>query len=109
MNSRDEYFLKHYYLINDIIAQVTITDDKLKNILLQYQYNYIKNWTKCKIKKFYSSEYKSWEPFTEIPKEYQLLLNFYFEFDINKNASGINNDDFLKIFENFEKIKHDFV
>ena len=108
MNSRDEYFLKHYYLINDIIAQVTITDDKLKNILLQYQYNYIKNWTKCKIKKFYSSEYKSWEPFTEIPKEYQLLLNFYFEFNINKNALGVNNDDFLKIFENFEKIKNDF-
>ena len=107
MNSKIEYFLNNYYLINGILAQLTINGDKFKNILLQYQQNYIKNWTKNKIKKFYSSEYKSWDPLTEIPKEYQSLLNFYFDFDINKNALGSNTNDFLKVMENFEKIKND--
>ena len=107
MNSKIEYFLNNYYLINGILAQLTINGDKFKNILLQYQQNYIKNWTKNKIKKFYSSEYKSWDPLTEIPKEYQSLLNFYFDFDINKNALGTNTNDFLKVMENFEKIKND--
>ena len=107
MNSKIEYFLNNYYLINGLLAQLTINGDKFKNILLQYQQNYIKNWTKNKIKKFYSSEYKSWDPLTEIPKEYQSLLNFYFDFDINKNALGTNTNDFLKVMENFEKIKND--
>ena len=107
MNSKIEYFLNNYYLINGILAQLTINGDKFKNILLQYQQNYIKNWTKNKIKKFYSSEYKSWDPLTEIPIEYQSLLNFYFDFDINKNALGSNTNDFLKVMENFEKIKND--
>ena len=107
MNSKIEYFLNNYYLINGLLAQLTINGDKFKNILLQYQQNYIKNWTKNKIKKFYSSEYKSWDPLTEIPKEYQSLLNFYFDFDINKNALGSNTNDFLKVMENFEKIKND--
>ena len=108
MNSKNEFFLKNYYLINDLMAQLTINDDKLKNIVLEYQQNYLRNWTEYKLDKFTSGEYESWDPLTDVPQEYQLLLNFYFDFDVNKNALGGNPNNFLKILENFEKNKNDY-
>ena len=108
MNSKNEYFLKIFYTINDLMAQVTSKEDKLKNILIEYQHNYIRNWTKYKLEQFSSDEYKSWDPLIEIPQEYQLLLNFYFDFDINKNALGTNSSEFLKNLDNYEKIKNDY-
>ena len=108
MNSKNEIFLKNYYLISDLMAQLTINDDKLKNILLEYQQNYLRNWTEYKLDKFDSGEYESWDPLMEVPQDSQILLNFYFDFDINKNALGANSNNFLKILENYEKIKNDY-
>ena len=108
MNSKNDNFLKSYYLINDLMNQITSDDDKLKNTLLEYQHNYINNWTKYEINKFSSPEYGSWDPLTDIPQEYQLLLNFYFDYDINKNALGSNSNEFLKKLYSFEKNKKDF-
>ena len=108
MNSKNDIFLKNYYLINDIMNQITLNDDKMKNALLEYQHNYINNWTKYKINQLSSPEYGSWDPLTDIPQESQNLLNFYFEYDINKNALGANSNDFLIKLENFEKGKKEY-
>jgi hypothetical protein len=108
MNSNDETFLSNYYLINDLMSQITSNDDKMKNILYEYEHNYIKNWTKNKINKFSTKEYESWEPLQDIPKEYQLLLNFYFDFDLKTNAIGANYNDYQEKSENFEKIKNEY-
>ena len=108
MNSNDETFLSNYYLINDLMSQITSNDDKMKNILYEYEHNYIKNWTKNKINKFSTKEYESWEPLQDIPKEYQLLLNFYFDFNLKTNAIGANYNDYQEKSENFEKIKNEY-
>jgi hypothetical protein len=108
MNSNDETFLSNYYLINDLMSLITSNDDKMKNILYEYEHNYIKNWTKNKINKFSTKEYESWEPLQDIPKEYQLLLNFYFDFDLKTNAIGANYNDYQEKSENFEKIKNEY-
>ena len=105
MNSKNDIFLRNYYLINDLMNQVISTDDKMKNILLEYQQNYIRNWVKHKLYKFSTLEYQSWDTLQEVPHESQLLLDFYFDFDINKNTLGQNFNDFQTKLENFEKIK----
>ena len=105
MNSKNDIFLKNYYLINDLMNQVISTDEKMKNTLLEYQHNYILNWLKYKEDKFTTTEYQSWDPLQEVPQESQLLLNFYFDFDIDKNSLGQNYNDFQKKLENFERIK----
>ena len=109
MNSKNDIFLKNYYLINDLMMQIISNDDKMKNILQEYMNMYIRNWTKYKQDKFSSSEFQSWEPLPEIPKEYQILINFYFDFDLNKYAIGTNSDDFPKKLENFEKMKDEYL
>jgi len=106
MNAPINKFLQNYYLINELIEPIISSDEKNKNILWEYQNNYIRNWTKIKINKFSESYYKSWDPLPEVPYESQLLLNFYFDFDINNNI--IENNNFQKALENFEKIKNDF-
>jgi hypothetical protein len=90
------------------MSLITSNDDKMKNILYEYEHNYIKNWTKNKINKFSTKEYESWEPLQDIPKEYQLLLNFYFDFDLKTNAIGANYNDYQEKSENFEKIKNEY-
>jgi hypothetical protein len=82
------------------------SDEKNKNILCEFQNNYLKNWTKNKINKFSESYYKSWEPLSKVSYKTQLLLNFYYDFDISKNV--IEDNNFQKALENFEKIKNDF-
>jgi hypothetical protein len=109
MNSKNDIFLKNYYLINDLMMQIISNDDKMKNILQEYMNMYIRNWTKYKQDKFSSSEFQSWEPLPEIPKEYQILINFYFDFDLNKYAIGTNSDEFPKKLENFEKMKDEYL
>ena len=106
LNSSINKFLKNYYLINDLIEPIKSSDEKNKNILWEFQNNYIKNWAKNKINKFSEPYYKSWDPLSEVPYETQLLLNFYFDFDINKFINQENN--FEKNLENFEKAKTDF-
>ena len=108
MNSKNEIFLKNYYLVNDLMNQIITNDDKMKNILNDYMHSYIKNWTKYKINKFSSKEYESWEPLQDVPHEYQLLLNFYFDFDLNNNALGANYNNYQEKYENFEKKKNDY-
>jgi hypothetical protein len=108
MNSKNDNFLKNYYLITEIMNQITLNDDKMKNSLLEYQQSYINNWTKYKINQLSSPEYGSWEPLTDIPQESQNLLNFYFDYDINKNALGANSNDFLIRLEKFEKDKKEY-
>ena len=75
-------------------------------MLWEYQNNYLRNWTKNKINKFSESYYQSWDPLPEVPYSTQLLLNFYYDFDICKNV--IEDNNFQKALENFEKIKNDF-
>ena len=106
MNAPINKFLQNYYLINELIEPIISSDEKNKSMLWEYQNNYIRNWTKIKINKFSESYYKSWDPLQEVPYESQLLLNFYFDFDINNNI--IENNNFQKALENFEKIKNDF-
>ena len=106
MNAPINKFLQNYYLINELIVPIISSDEKNKSMLWEYQNNYIRNWTKIKINKFSESYYKSWDPLPEVPYESQLLLNFYFDFDINNNI--IENNNFQKALENFEKIKKDF-
>ena len=106
MNAPINKFLQNYYLINELIEPIISSDEKNKSMLWEYQNNYIRNWTKIKINKFSESYYKSWDPLPEVPYESQLLLNFYFDFDINNNI--IENNNFQKALENFEKIKNDF-
>ena len=106
MNAPINKFLQNYYLINELIEPIISSDEKNKSMLWEYQNNYIRNWTKTKINKFSESYYKSWDPLPEVPYESQLLLNFYFDFDINNNI--IENNNFQKALENFEKIKNDF-
>ena len=106
MNAPINKFLQNYYLINELIEPIISSDEKNKSMLWEYQNNYIRNWTKIKINKFSESYYKSWDPLPEVPYESQLLLNFYFDFDINNNI--IENNNFQKSLENFEKIKNDF-
>lgn len=106
MNAPINKFLQNYYLINELIEPIISSDEKNKSMLWEYQNNYIRNWTKNKINKFSESYYKSWDPLPEVPYESQLLLNFYFDFDINNNI--IENNNFQKALENFEKIKNDF-
>jgi hypothetical protein len=106
MNAPINKFLQNYYLINELIEPIISCDEKNKSMLWEYQNNYIRNWTKIKINKFSESYYKSWDPLPEVPYESQLLLNFYFDFDINNNI--IENNNFQKALENFEKIKNDF-
>jgi len=106
MNAPINKFLQNYYLINELIEPIISSDEKNKSILWEYQNNYIRNWTKIKINKFSESYYKSWDPLPEVPYESQLLLNFYFDLDINNNI--IENNNFQKALENFEKIKNDF-
>ena len=106
MNAPINKFLQNYYLINELIEPIISSDEKNKSMLWEYQNNYIRNWTKTKINKFSESYYKSWDPLPEVPYESQLLLNFYFDFDINNNI--IENNNFQKALENFEKIKYDF-
>ena len=101
-------FLENYYLVNDLIEQIETDDEKNKNMLLEYQNNFIKNWLNNKLNKFNESYYKSWDPLQEVPYESQLLLNFYFDFDLNSNAIDTNWKDFQKVSENFEKLKDDF-
>ena len=108
MNSSEETFLNNYYLINDLMNQIISNDDKMKNTLNEYENNYIKNWTKKKINKFSTTLYESWEPLQDIPQKYQLLLNFYFDFDLNANAIGTNYNDYQQKLENFEKMKNDY-
>ena len=52
MNSKNDIFLKNYYLINDLMMQIISNDDKMKNILQEYMNMYIRNWTKYKQDKF---------------------------------------------------------
>jgi hypothetical protein len=106
MNAPINKFLQNYYLINELIEPIISSDEKNKSMLWEYQNNYIRNWTKIKINKFSESYYKSWDPLPEVPYESQLLLNFYFDLDINNNI--IENNNFQKALENFEKIKNDF-
>ena len=106
MNAPINKFLQNYYLINELIEPIISSDEKNKSMLWEYQNNYIRNWTKIKINKFSESYYKSWDPLPEVPYESQLLLNFYFDFDINNNI--IENNNFQKALENFEKKKNDF-
>lgn len=106
LNSSINKFLQNYYLINDLIEPIKSSDERNKNILWEFQNNYIRNWTKNKINKFSESYYKSWDPLPEVPYETQLLLNFYFDFDINKFINEENN--FQKNLEKFEKTKNDF-
>ena len=106
MNMPINQFLQNYYLINDLMEPIISSDEKNKNVLYEFQNNYLKNWTKNKINKFSESYYKSWDPLPDVPYESQLLLNFYFDFDINNNA--IKNNNFQTVLENFEKIKEDF-
>ena len=106
MNMPINQFLQNYYLINDLMEPIILSDGKNKNVLYEFQNNYLKNWTKNKINKFSESYYKSWDPLPDVPYESQLLLNFYFDFDINNNA--IKNNNFQTVLENFEKIKEDF-
>jgi len=106
MNAPINKFLQNYYLINELIEPIISSDEKNKSMLWEYQNNYIRNWTKIKINKFSESYYKSWDPLPEVPYKSQLLLNFYFDFDINNNI--IENNNFQKALENFEKIKNDF-
>jgi hypothetical protein len=108
MNSKNDIFLKNYYLINDLMSQNQSNDDKTKNLLIEYQQNYIINWKKYKLDKFSSNIYQSWDPLTEVPKEYQLLLNFYFDFDLNKNVMGGDENEYMKALENYEKIKNEY-
>ena len=108
MNSKNDIFLKNYYLINDLMNQSQSNDDKTKNLLIEYQQNYIINWKKYKLDKFSSNIYQSWDPLTEVPKEYQLLLNFYFDFDLNKNVMGGDENEYAKALENYEKIKNEY-
>jgi len=108
MNSKNDIFLKNYYLIYDLLSQNKSNDDKTKNILIEYQQNYINNWKKYKLDKFSSNIYQSWDPLTEIPKEYQLLLNFYFDFDLNNNVMGGDPNNYLKTLENYEKAKDEY-
>ena len=86
------------YLINDLISQKELNDDKTKNLLIEYQQSYIINWKKYKLDKFSSNIYKSWDPLAEVPKEYQLLLNFYFDFDLNKNVMGGDINEYEKAY-----------
>ena len=108
MNSKNDVFLKNYYLISDLISQVISKDDKTKNLLIEYQQKYINNWKKYKLDKFSAGIYQSWDPLTEVPQEYQLLLNFYFDFDLNNNAIGDDSSKYKEVLENYEKIKNDY-
>ena len=109
LNSSIEIFFKNYYFINDLMYQLTSKDEKVNKILLEYQNIYINNWTKYQFNKFTSQEYESWDPLSEIPKEYQLLINFYFDFDIKNNTIGINSKEYISKMENFEKLKNEYL
>ena len=106
INAPINKFLENYYLINDLMEPIISSDEKNKGILWEFQNNYLRNWTKNKINKFSESYYKSWDPLPEVPYKTQLLLNFYYDFDISKNV--IEDNNFQKALENFEKIKDDF-
>ena len=108
MNSTNDTFLQNYYLINDLMSQIISNDDKIKKNLIEYQQNYIRNWTKYKLDKFSSDLYQSWEPLTDIPQDYQKLLNFYFDFDLNNNTIEANSNDYQKTNENYEKMRDDY-
>ena len=87
------------------MESINSNDEKNKSLLLEYQNNFIRNWTKIKIDKFSESYYKSWDPLTEIPHRAQLLLNFYFDIDINNNV--IEDNNFQKALEKLELITND--
>ena len=87
------------------MESIISSDEKNKSMILEYQHNYIKNWTKNKINKFSEPYYKSWDPLPEVSKETQLLLNFYFDIDINNNVIEENN--FQKVLDKFEQIKNE--
>ena len=106
INAPINKFLENYYLINDLMEPIISSDEKNKSILWEFQNNYLRNWTKNKINKFSESYYKSWDPLPEVPYKTQLLLNFYYDFDISKNV--IEDNNFHKALENFKKIKDDF-
>ena len=106
INAPINKFLENYYLINDLMEPIISSDEKNKGILWEFQNNYLRNWTKNKINKFSESYYKSWDPLPEVPYKTQLLLNFYYDFDISKNV--IEGNNFQKALENFEKIKDDY-
>ena len=105
LNAPINKFFQNYYLINDLMESIISSDEKNKSMILEYQHNYIKNWTKNKINKFSEPYYKSWDPLPEVPKETQLLLNFYFDIDINNNVIEENN--FQKVLNEFEQIKNE--
>ena len=105
LNASINKFLKNFYLINDLLESINSNDEKNKSLLLEYQNNFIRNWTKIKIDKFSESYYKSWDPLTEIPHRAQLLLNFYFDIDINNNV--IEDNNFQKALEKLELITND--
>ena len=106
INAPINKFLENYYLINDLMEPIISSDEKNKSILWEFQNNYLRNWTKNKINKFSESYYKSWDPLPEVPYKTQLLLNFYYDFDISKNV--IEGNNFQKALENFQKIKDDY-
>ena len=108
LNSSIENFFQNYYFINDLMYQLTSTDDKINNLLLEYQKIYIKNWTKFKLDKFSTNYYQSWEPIMDIPQEYQILLNFYFDFDIKNNAINSNSKEYITKMKNYETLKDEY-
>ena len=108
MNSKNDIFLKNYFLISDLISPIISNDDKTRNILIEYQQKYINNWKKYKLDKFSTDIYHSWDPISEVPQEYQLLLNFYFDFDLNNNVMGEDSSKYIETLENYEKIKNDY-
>ena len=69
--------LENYYLVNDLIEQIETDDEKNKNMLLEYQNNFIKNWLNNKLNKFNESYYKSWDPLQEVPYE-SIIIKFLF-------------------------------
>jgi hypothetical protein len=108
MNMTNDNFLKNYYLIYDLMLPIIKDDELMKNSLLEYLQNYILNWKQHKLDKFNTQDYQSWDPLSEVPPEYQLELDFYFEFDISQNCIGDNFNEYEEKCANFEKMKNDF-
>ena len=89
-----DIFITNYYLILEAIKdeipnyidQENKNTNKLSQIIIKEQKNFIENWTKNILSKFENNTYKTMSILKKIPQKYQTILNVYFSFDIDNNC-----------------------
>ena len=89
-----DIFITNYYLILESIKDEipnyidpeNKNTNKLSQIIIKEQKNFIENWSKNNLSKCEKDTYKTMSILKKFPQKYQSILNVYFSFDIDNNC-----------------------